>query len=214
MRKHGETLRAELKIAHLTPHQRSVLTTLIKKYWRVFSKKGVTTPVKDYECEIYTGNARPIRYRNPNFGPLETPLLEKAIAKLIELGHIGQIHDGEWLSNPLIAAKPHQENVTDIANFVWRFCVNYIALNAVTKIIVMPIPRCDTAVVMSFGGSRWKWLMDAIYGYNQINVAKSSQDKLAFSGPNCTNYTYRVMPFGPVNGPVIFILFIHDMDVT
>ena len=27
--KHGETLRAELKIAHLTPHQRSVLTTII-----------------------------------------------------------------------------------------------------------------------------------------------------------------------------------------
>ena len=104
--------------------------------------------------------------------------------------------------------------MTDIADFVWRFCVNYIALNAVTKIIAMPIPRCDTAVGISFGGSRWKWLMDAISGYNQIKVAKSSQDKLAFAGPNCTKYTYRVMPFGPVNGPVIFSVFNHDMDET
>ena len=56
--------------------------------------------------------------------------------------------------------------------------------------------------------------MDAISGYNQIRVAASSRDKLAFAGPNCTKYTYFVMPFGPVNGPVIFIVFIHDMDLT
>ena len=42
--KHGETLRAELNIAHLTPFQRSTFTAVIKKYWRVFSKKGVTIP--------------------------------------------------------------------------------------------------------------------------------------------------------------------------
>ena len=76
--------------------------------------------------------AKPIHCRNPNFGPLETPLIEKAIAKLCELNHVGPIHDGEWLAKPLLAAKPHQENVTDIADFVWRFCVSYIALNAVT----------------------------------------------------------------------------------
>ena len=85
--------------------------------------------------------------------------------------------------------------------------MNYIALNAVTKIIAMTIPRCDTAVTMAFRGSRWKWLMDAIAGYNQVRVAKSSREKLAFAGPNCTKYTYNVMPFGPVNGPVIFIIF-------
>ena len=89
-----------------------------------------------------------------------------------------------------------------------------IALNAVTKIIAMPIPRCDDAVTMDFGGSRWMWLVDAISGYNQIRVAKSTHPKLVFAGPNNTKYTYNVMPFGPVNGPVIFVIFIHDMDVT
>ena len=207
-------LQEELDVAHLTPFQQSVLTAVVKKYWRVFSKEGVTTPVKDYECEIDTGDANPIMCKNPRFGPLETPIIEKAITKLVELTHVSPIHEGQWLSKPLLAAKPHQENVTDIANFVWRFCVNYIALNAVTKIIAMPIPRCDEAVTMDFGGSQWKWLMDAISGYNQIRVAKSSREKLAFAGPNCTKYTYNVMPVGPVNGPVIFIVFIHDMDAT
>ena len=78
----------------------------------------------------------------------------------------------------------------------------------------MPIPRCDSAVGHSFGGSIWKWLMDAISGYNQIRVAMSSRNKLAFVGPDCSKYTYTVMPFGPVNGPVIFIVFIHDLDST
>ena len=31
--KHGDTLRTELNIAHLTPFQRSTLTAIIKKYW-------------------------------------------------------------------------------------------------------------------------------------------------------------------------------------
>ena len=152
-----KVLKEDMNISHLSNFQQNILIAVIKKYWRVFSKEGVTTPVKDYVCEIDTGNAKPVRCRNPTFGPHETPVMEKAIAKLVELNLCNQIFDGEWLSNPLLAAKPHQENVTDIADFVWRFCVNYIALNAVTKIIAMPIPRCDEAVTMDFGGSRWKW---------------------------------------------------------
>ena len=79
--KHGEILRAELTIAHLTTVQQSVLTAGIKKYWHVFRKKGVTTLVKYYECKIDNGNVTPIRRRNPTFGPLETPLIEKSICK-------------------------------------------------------------------------------------------------------------------------------------
>ena len=54
--------------------------------------------------------------------------------------------------------------------------------------------------------------MDAMSGYNQIKVNKKSCHKLAFAGPNCSEYTYNVMPFGSVNGTVIFIDFIHDLD--
>ena len=56
--------------------------------------------------------------------------------------------------------------------------------------------------------------MDIISGYNHIHVAKSSRGKLAFYVPNFTKYTYSVMKFGPINGPIIFIFFIHDMEST
>ena len=51
--------------------------------------------MKDYECKIDTGDAAPIRCRNPKFDPHETPLIERAVAKLVELGHVMQIHEGE-----------------------------------------------------------------------------------------------------------------------
>ena len=49
-------------------------------------------------------------------------------------------------------------------------------------------------------------------GYHQLAVAKASQEKLAFQGPNAIKWTYTVMPFGPTNGPATFINFIHDVD--
>jgi hypothetical protein len=55
--------------------------------------------------------------------------MEKCIAALEKLGHIRQVHDGAWLFKALLAPKRHQEGVTNISDFVWRFCVNYIPLN-------------------------------------------------------------------------------------
>jgi hypothetical protein len=66
--------------------------------------------------------------------------MEKCIASLAKLGHIRQIHDSEWLFKALLVPKPHHEGVTNIADFVWRFCVNYIPLNQITRIITYPIP--------------------------------------------------------------------------
>ena len=76
---HGAMLCAELDVSHLTPSQQTVLAALIKKYWRIFSKEGVTAPVKDYKCEIDTGDAKPIA----------------CITKLLVLGHTEQIYDVE-----------------------------------------------------------------------------------------------------------------------
>ena len=44
---HDAIMCTELDVSHPTPPQQTVLTDLIKKYWRVFSKEDVTTPVKD-----------------------------------------------------------------------------------------------------------------------------------------------------------------------
>ncbi len=55
-------------------------------------------------------------------------------------------------------------------------------------------------------------MWDAPQGYHQIGVEPASQEKLAFAGPDATKWTYKIMPLGPVNGPAMFIVFIHDVD--
>lgn len=208
--KHGAYLRDKLKIDHLPADKQAQLVDLIKRKWGVFNPEGMSIPVLDYECNIDTGSAAPIRSKRVNFGPNESKVMQPMIDKLEALGQIYQIFEGEWLSPALLAPKPHQEHVFDIADFIWRLCVNYIALNRVTKIIGYPIPRCDFAAMISMGSGKWRWLLDAPQGFHQIAVNKSSQEKLAFAGPYTRKYTWRVMPFGPVNGPVTFVIFIYD----
>ena len=120
--------------------------------WPVVDDVGVTIHVKDYTCSIDTGTHPPIACRGVTYGPHETPIVEKAIHKLLPLKQIRQVFNGEWLSKGLLAPKPHQEGISDIENFIWRFCVNYIPLNSVIRIISYPVPRCDEAVGISFGG--------------------------------------------------------------
>ena len=114
----------------------------------------------------------------------------------------------------LLAPKPPQEHICLIEDFMWHFCVNYILLNAVTRVIAYPIPRCDSAVYITFGSSIFFWIMDTLQGYHQLKVALESQMKLAFQGPGAIKWTWRVMPFGPANGVQTFIDFMHNMDST
>ncbi len=136
----------------------------------------------------------------------------KSIATLAKVGHIRQIHDSQWLFKALRAAKPHQEYILNIKDFVWRFCVNYIPLNQVTHQIAYPIPCCDCTVNLAFGIALFFWLFDAPTGYHQLAVSPGSQEKLAFQGTDAIKWTYTVMPFGPTNGPATFIQMIHDQD--
>ncbi len=199
-------------MSHLDSSIQLAVTNLVKKYWSVFDERGVWVPVWNYECVIDTSDAHPIAVKKIQYGPKELPIMQKTIAALKKVGHIWQIHDGHWLFKAVLAPKPHKEHVHDISNFVWRFCVNYVPLNLVTRIIAYPIPRCDSAVFNEFGNGRWLGLFDAPSGYHQLAVAESSQEKLAFQGPDAIKWTYTVMPFGPTNGPATFISFIHDVD--
>jgi hypothetical protein len=137
--------------------------------------------------------------------------MRRSIAALENVGHISQIHVGQWLFKALLGPKPHQEHISNIADFVWRFCKNYIPLNQVMRLIAYPIPRCNNAVETAFGRF-WMWLYNAIMWYHQLSVAKESREKLAFQGPDAIKWTYNVMPFGTTNSPATLIMMIHDID--
>jgi hypothetical protein len=138
--------------------------------------------------------------------------MHKSIAALAKVGHIHQIHDGQWLFKALPAAKPHQEHILIIKDFVSRFCVNYIPLNQVTPQTSYPVPCCDCAVNLAFGITLFFWLFDAPTGYHQLAISPELQENLAFQGTDTIKWTYTVMPLGPTNGPATFIQMIHDLN--
>ena len=118
--KHGSKLRSELDLSHLDKPTQVIVYRLIQKYWSVFDDKGQFLPVRDYTCSIDTGSARPIAVKKIHHGPREIPIMRRCIASLEKMGHIRQIHDGEWLFKALLAPKPHQEHIHNIDDFVWR----------------------------------------------------------------------------------------------
>ena len=138
--------------------------------------------------------------------------MEKDISVLVQIKHSCQISHSRWMSKLLLAPKPHQETVYDIVDFKWRLYVNCIKLNQVTLVVIFPIPRCDSVSMYEFGDGRFYCLLDFPLGYHQEEVKARSRDNLAFAGPNASMYTYRVMPFGQVNGPPIFIGMMFDME--
>jgi hypothetical protein len=129
---HGKHLK-ELNLSHLQPEEHERLTALFKKYWCVFDECGTFVSVWHYQCIIDTGSAASIAIKTIQYGPQEIPIMRKSIAALAKMGQIRQIHDGQQLFKALFAPKPHQEHVHNIKDFVWRFCVNYIPLNQVTR---------------------------------------------------------------------------------
>ena len=94
---HESQMRAELDLSHLPVEIQDQVYSLIREFWSVFDGKGYTVPVKNYECIIDTGSARPIAVMKILYGDNEIPSMRECIAKLAEVGHIRQIHDGGWL---------------------------------------------------------------------------------------------------------------------
>ena len=60
---------------------------------------------------------------------------------------------GLWGSRIALAAKPHQEHITNVDNFIWRMYLSYYKLNNITKTFEFPISCCDDTINSVGAGS-------------------------------------------------------------
>jgi hypothetical protein len=128
------------------------IKSFVQEFWDVFRDEGVKIPIRGYEMVIDTGKNRPVACRQPHYGLHEIPNMQKTILKLLDLGFIKADSTSPWGARITLAPKPHQEAITAIEDYIWRFwCINYIRLNMITRPAEYPIPRCDDAVMFGFG---------------------------------------------------------------
>ena len=80
------------------------------------------------------------------------------------------------------------------------FCVDYRALNAVTKPDTYPFPHIDD-LLDQLGDSRYFSTLDLASGYWQIRLSSSSRENTAFSQGL---FEFGVMPFGLTNDSAVF----------
>ena len=83
-----------------------------------------------------------------------------------------------------------------------RFCVDYRALNSVTKQDVFPLPWIDD-LLDKLGQAKYFTTLHLISGYWQIKVNAISQEKTALVTHQGL-FEFRVMPFGVKNAPAVF----------
>jgi hypothetical protein len=84
----------------------------------------------------------------------------------------------------------------------FRFCVDFRALNSVTKFDTYPLPVFDEAT-STLHGSKYYSVLDCYSGFWQINIKEEDKEKTGFSVPS-GHYEFNRLPFGLSNSPSSF----------
>jgi hypothetical protein len=84
----------------------------------------------------------------------------------------------------------------------FRFCVEFRALNAVTKFNPYPLPAMDEAVSALFG-SKYFSVLDCFSGFLQVSIKEDHRERTAFTVPS-GHYEFTRLPFGLANSPSNF----------
>ena len=132
-----------------------------------------------------------------------TPPEHKAIQSFIDDGlkeGVIEPSDSPW-SSPLLPV-PKKDGTS-------RICVDYRALNKLTKLNAYPLPRIDECY-RNLAGAQFFTCLDLWSGYWQIRLTDDAKEKTAFT---CRygHFQFRVMPFGLTNAPATFQRMMNDI---
>ncbi len=176
----------------LHSEERRQYEDLLHKYIHLFAfsyKDLREVTMEQHKIELLS-NAKPIRTKQGKWNPRYTTMVKEELDKLLEAGFIRPVETTEWVSLVVLALKK---------NGKLRVCVNYKALNKVTKKDRYPLPFYEE-ILEEVTGHEMYTFGDGYMGYHQVKIAPEDQLKTTFTTPWGT-FCYTVMPFGLCNVP-------------
>ncbi|KAE9064232.1 hypothetical protein PF010_g28689 [Phytophthora fragariae] len=173
---------------------KQLIVKLLRVYRRLSADTGDCPPATALATEhhIDTGDAAPIMLKRRRQAQSEDAVIETNVRKMLAAGVIKE-GDGAW-GFPVVLVKKKDGEV--------RICVDYRALNKVTRKDVYPLPRIDETLE-ALGGALLFSTLDLKAGYWQIKKAAKDQEKTAFTTKQGLHEFVR-MPFGLTNAPSTF----------
>ena len=188
-----QKLKGVLTPPDLPADEQETLMEFLAAHHHVFClEEGDRGETDLFHMEIDTGNAHPKRQ-----APRRMPFAvrEEVARQLSEMQNNGVIEPSKspWAS-PVVLLRNR--------NGTHRFCVDYRALNSVTKQDSFPLPRIDE-LLDQLGDSKYFSTIDLASGFWQIRMHPTAKEKTAFITHQGV-YEFRVMPFGLTNAPAVF----------
>ncbi|XP_063952099.1 uncharacterized protein LOC135153446 [Lytechinus pictus] len=177
----------------LSARQIFYLDNLLSEYQNVFARDDFDLGnFRAVTHKIDTGTANPIKQKMRRT-PINFAQEEKAhLDKMLKAGVI-KPSISEWASPPVLIRK-RDGSV--------RWCIDYRALNSVTRKDVYPLPRIEECLDTLAGNISFSKL-DASDAYWQIHVDQPDQEKTAFI-TRYGLYEFERMGFGLCNAPATF----------
>lgn len=173
----------------LTPEERDRLESQLEEMFeRMGTGLGFTT-VSEHEIVLKPGTT-PIKQRYYPVSPYKQKIMDDELKKMLEMDII-EPSKSSWSSPVLLVPKKDKS---------YRFCVDYRALNAVTRKDAYPLPYVS-AILDRLRGAKYLSSMDIKSAYWQISVKEECRELTAFTIPGRGLFHFKRMPFGLSNAP-------------
>ena len=180
------TIKPALQDAPIDKQTKADLDTLLNNNKDAFAedeRQIGTTPL--IEMTIGTGDHPPIGKKPYTLALKHYDWVKDEIDKLLEAGVIRESHSS-W-SAPIVVVPKGDGGK--------RLCVDYRALNTITRAYVWPMPRVED-IFAKLGKAKFYTTLDLRSGYHHISLDKDSIKKTAFVSP-LGKYEYLLkVPFG------------------
>jgi hypothetical protein len=147
---------------NLSHGEKDELQDLVKEFAELFITRHQDLPnivLEEHHIELKE-NVKPVRERQKRMAPEKAAILKAELDRLLEGGLIIQVKNTEWVSPVVIVPKKGGK---------WRICINYKALNLVTKKDHQPLSFIDE-LLDDVAGNEIFTFCDGYSGYHQIKI--------------------------------------------